>query len=194
MSVAATHTASPAPLAERAAAAAVVPAAVALLLARAALPGTPAARPWVLAAGYAAIAAAALVVPPPTTPAARRWTPRAALAVGVVAVAVVAVVTGPPPPVGRTSAALPLALLAAVAEEALFRRAAYDRLSRFGAPVAVAVTAAAFAVIHLPAYGVAAFPVDLGAGLLLSWQRWAGGTWTVPAVTHVVANLAAVLR
>jgi len=38
------------------------------------------------------------------------------------------------------------------------------------------------------------FPVDLGAGLLLSWQRWAGGSWGVPAATHAAANLLAVLR
>ena len=40
--------------------------------------------------------------------------------------------------------------------------------------------------------GVAAMPVDLGAALLLSWQRYASGRWTVPAVTHAVANLLAV--
>jgi hypothetical protein len=46
--------------------------------------------------------------------------------------------------------------------------------------------------VHLPAYGVAAMPVDLGAAMLLSWQRYACGRWTVPAVTHAVANLLAV--
>jgi hypothetical protein len=45
----------------------------------------------------------------------------------------------------------------------------------------------------VPLYGVAALPVDLGAGLLLSWQRWAAGTWTVPAATHAAANLLAVV-
>jgi membrane protease YdiL (CAAX protease family) len=80
-------------------------------------------------------------------------------------------------------------VLAAISEEALFRRAAYGRLLRFGAVSAVAGTAALFAVVHLPAYGSAALPVDLGAGLLLSWQRWAAGTWTVPAATHAFANV-----
>ena len=47
--------------------------------------------------------------------------------------------------------------------------------------------------MHVPLYGVAAFPVDLGAGLLLSWQRWASGTWTVPAATHTAANVLAVM-
>ncbi len=92
------------------------------------------------------------------------------------------------------AATLPLGVVAAVAEEALFRRAAYGRLLRYGAPVAVVASATLFALVHLPAYGVTALPVDVGAGLLLSWQRWASGTWAVPAATHAVANLAAVLR
>jgi len=53
-------------------------------------------------------------------------------------------------------------------------------------------SATLFALVHLPAYGTAALPVDLGAGLLLSWQRFASGRWTVPAATHAVANLLAV--
>jgi membrane protease YdiL (CAAX protease family) len=85
-----------------------------------------------------------------------------------------------------------VALLAAVAEEALFRRLLYDRLLRFGVMTAVVGSAVAFALVHLPAYGVAAMPVDLGAALLLSWQRYASARWTVPAVTHAVANLLAV--
>jgi len=85
-----------------------------------------------------------------------------------------------------------LAVVAAVAEEALFRRVLYDRLLRFGIVAAVGGTAVVFALVHLPAYGVAAMPVDLGAALLLSWQRYASGRWTVPAVTHAVANLLAV--
>jgi len=89
--------------------------------------------------------------------------------------------------------ALPLAILAAVAEEALFRRAAYGWLARSGALIAVVGSALLFAAIHLPLYGAVAFPVDLGAGLLLSWQRWASGTWTVPAATHAAANLLAVM-
>jgi membrane protease YdiL (CAAX protease family) len=58
--------------------------------------------------------------------------------------------------------------------------------------VAVGGTAVVFALVHLPAYGAAAMPVDLGAALLLSWQRYASGRWTVPAVTHAIANLLAV--
>jgi membrane protease YdiL (CAAX protease family) len=111
------------------------------------------------------------------------------LAVGLVAVVLAIVAGGRPVAAPYAAWALPLALLAAVAEEALFRRAAYGALQRRGAIVAVGATALAFALVHVPLYGVAAFPVDLGAGLLLSWQRWASGTWTVPAATHAVANL-----
>jgi membrane protease YdiL (CAAX protease family) len=91
--------------------------------------------------------------------------------------------------------AIPLTVIAAVAEEVLFRRVAYGWLLRWGAPVAVIGSALAFAVLHVPLYGIAVLPVDLGAGLLLSWQRWATGTWTVPAATHAAANvIATVLR
>ena len=67
-----------------------------------------------------------------------------------------------------------LALVAAVAEEALFRRVLYDRLLRFGVVAAVAGSAV-FALVHLPAYGVAAMPVDLGAALCCP------GSGTLPA-------------
>lgn len=94
--------------------------------------------------------------------------------------------------------AVPLVVLAAVAEEAFFRRVMYGAIERWvpgraAVPLAVLVSAALFAAIHVPLYGTAAIPLDLGAGLLLSWQRWASGTWTVPATTHVTANLLAVL-
>jgi membrane protease YdiL (CAAX protease family) len=116
----------------------------------------------------------------------------ATLGIGVAAVLAARVVGGPFPDrrVGVVAGAI--TVLAAVAEEALFRRVLYDRLLRSGVVAAVAGTAVVFALVHLPAYGVAAMPVDLGAALLLSWQRYASGGWTVPAVTHAVANLLAV--
>ncbi|HET6770026.1 MAG TPA: CPBP family intramembrane glutamic endopeptidase [Actinomycetota bacterium] len=79
--------------------------------------------------------------------------------------------------------------IAAVAEEAFFRKFLYGWLSRWGPAVAIVGSALAFAAVHLPLYGVAAFPIDLGAGLLFGWQRWATGSWTAPAATHVIANL-----
>jgi len=80
-------------------------------------------------------------------------------------------------------------VVAAVAEEAFFRRFAYAHLERFGASVAIAVTAFTFAVVHIPLYGAKVFWIDLGAGLVLGWQRWSSGDWTSPAATHVVANI-----
>jgi membrane protease YdiL (CAAX protease family) len=103
-------------------------------------------------------------------------------------------VAGSPPPFPFGPAAVALGSLAAVAEEAFFRRFLYGRLARLGAVAAVGGSALLFAMVHVPVYGVAAFWVDLGAGLLFSWQRWASGGWSVSASTHVVANLLAVMR
>jgi hypothetical protein len=126
----------------------------------------------------------------PATPDRARLSPAVVLSAGLAAVTLALATGGRPVAAPYATWALPLALLAAVAEEALLRRAAYGALQRHGAIVAVSITALAFALVHVPLYGVAAFPVDLGAGLLLSWQRWASGTWTVPAATHAAANLA----
>jgi membrane protease YdiL (CAAX protease family) len=171
---------------------AAVAAGLAFVLARPAL-GTVAASVPLLAAGYLAMAATALAAParaaveaaPPLG-----WA--VPLGIGLAAVALAGVVAGPAPPPRVGAVAAGLGLLAAVAEEALFRRLLYARLARYGAVAAVLGSATLFALVHLPAYGTAALPVDLGAGLLLSWQRFASGRWTVPAVTHAVANLLAV--
>jgi len=120
--------------------------------------------------------------------------PAWALGLGLAALAVAFRVAGPAAPSPWGAAALPLSVLSAVAEEALFRRVAYARLARFGAVVAVAGSALLFGLVHVPAYGLAALPVDVGAGLLFGWQRWASGTWTVPAATHALANALVVLR
>ena len=117
-----------------------------------------------------------------------------ALGLGLAAILLAARVVGHSVPSPWSAAALPLSLLAAVAEEALFRRVAYARLERLGAVVAIAGSALLFGLVHVPAYGIAALPVDVGAGLLLGWQRWASGTWTVPAATHAFANAVVVLR
>lgn len=131
-------------------------------------------------------------------PATAQATVRLPVAIGV-AVAGVAVFAGGRLLAGGRAAAPALAgyvvlnTLAAVAEEAFFRRLLYGLLVPHGAGVAVAGTAAAFAAVHLTVWGAWALPLDLAAGLLLSWQRWATGRWAVPAVTHAAANLLAVL-
>jgi CAAX prenyl protease-like protein len=83
--------------------------------------------------------------------------------------------------------------LAAVAEETFFRRLVYGLLEPQGTAVAVIGSAGAFALVHVTVWGVGVLPLDLAAGLLLSWQRAATGRWSVPAVTHVAANLLAAL-
>lgn len=86
-----------------------------------------------------------------------------------------------------------LGTLAAVAEEAFFRHFVYDALLPGGAALAVVGSALLFAVVHVTVYGWWVLPIDVAAGLVLSWQRWASGSWKVPAVTHVLANLLVVL-
>jgi membrane protease YdiL (CAAX protease family) len=172
---------------------------LAFLLARPAVAASPAALP-LLTAGYLVMTAAALAtaaggatLAAPAGGEGRAPVPWAvALAVGLAAVAGAGVVAGPMPDRRVGAAAAALGVLAAVAEEALFRRLLYARLLRLGTVAAVLGSAVGFALVHLPAYGTAALPVDLGASLLLSWQRFASGRWTVPAVTHAAANLLAV--
>jgi membrane protease YdiL (CAAX protease family) len=119
----------------------------------------------------------------------------AVLALGLLAAAAAALALRPVPPAPADAAAVLLGLAAAVAEEALFRQALYGLLAaRGGAALAVTGTALLFALVHVPFYGMAAFPVDLGAGLLFGWQRWSSGSWTVPAATHAAANLMVVIR
>ncbi|MBV8387541.1 MAG: CPBP family intramembrane metalloprotease [Acidimicrobiia bacterium] len=86
-----------------------------------------------------------------------------------------------------------LGSLAAVAEEVFFRHFVYDSLRPGGELVAVAGSAVLFALVHVTVYGWWVLPIDLAAGFVLSWQRWATGSWKVPAVTHVLANLLVVL-
>jgi membrane protease YdiL (CAAX protease family) len=176
------------------AATAVVVGGLAFLVGRLVVGGLPYAVP-LLAVGYLALAGAAVGVGERRTDRGPTRGPlgwKVPLVLGLVGVVGAGIVAGPVADRRVGGAAVGLALLAAVAEEALFRRVLYDRLLRFGAVAAVAGSAVLFGLVHLPAYGLAAMPVDIGAALLLGWQRYASGRWTVPAVTHAVANLLAV--
>jgi membrane protease YdiL (CAAX protease family) len=170
----------------------IVAAGSAVLLARPFVGVAPDARVLLFATAYLVLAATSLAVP--ATNERPRVPPSFVLGIGVASIVFASTIAGPSVPTPHASLALPLSLLAAVAEEALFRRVAYARLARFGALVAVAGSAILFGMVHLPAYGVAALPVDLGAGVLFGWQRWASGTWLVPAGTHAFANVAAIVR
>ena len=176
-----------------------------LLLLRSALLGNPRA-PMGLAGIYLALGAVSLAAtgqatsPTPTSfphgVRARAPLP-AVLGIGIGAVAVAAFLPGPRPAAGPmvlTPVAILLNSLAAVSEEAFFRRFLYGRLEQHGAAVAVGASALTFALIHVPIYGTSVFWLDLGAGLLFGWQRWASGRWEPSAATHVAANLLAVIR
>jgi hypothetical protein len=149
----------------------------------------------VLVLMFGAIGLASLAAEAPTER--PRMHPAAVLAIGIGAVWLAGLATGTPPPLPHTSLAIALALntMAAVAEEAFFHRFLYGRVvTRLGAGAAVALTALLFAAIHVPIYGASVFWVDLGAGLLFGWQRWASGSWTAPAATHAFANVLVTLR
>jgi len=123
-----------------------------------------------------------------STGSATTWWWLVVTAVGCAAFAAGRALTHPlaPPP---TAGVLSATVVAAVAEELLFRRLLYGCLARWGPAVAIAGSSAVFAAVHVPAYGAAVFLLDLAAGALLGWQRWASGGWTAPAVTHVLANV-----
>lgn len=170
----------------------VIAAGIAVLLVRPLVSAPAGSRVTLFAASYLTIGLASIAV---TLERERpHLAPGLALLWGFGAVVVATNVAGSPVPLPWSAAALPLSLLAAVAEEALFRRLAYARLEPFGAVVAIVSSAVLFGLVHVPAYGLTALPVDVGAGLLFGWQRWASGTWTVPAATHAVANALVVLR
>jgi len=77
--------------------------------------------------------------------------------------------------------------------EAFFRRLGYGALAYPGPVLAGLGSAVLFASVHVTVYGAWVLPLDLAAGLVLSWQRWATGSWAVPAVTHAAVNLLVVL-
>jgi membrane protease YdiL (CAAX protease family) len=114
-----------------------------------------------------------------------------AVLAGGTAVFVVGRVLGHAPAIAPFSHRLiPLTILAAVAEEAFFRRLVYGTLlDEGGAVFAVAASTVLFALVHISIYGLWVLPLDLAAGAVLGWQRWASGSWKIPAVTHVIANL-----
>lgn len=116
------------------------------------------------------------------------------LAIGIGAFAVGrALLAGSPPPAPATAFVVGLNTLAAVAEEAFFRRLVYGALLAAGPVAAVAGSALLFAAVHVTVYGFWVLPLDLAAGLLFGWQRQATGSWAVPAATHAAANVLVVL-
>ena len=126
-------------------------------------------------------------------PAARPPRVVAVLGAGVGAFALGRVLGGGHSPAAFTVPIVALNGLAAVAEEAFFRRLAYGLLSPGGPAFAIGASALVFALVHVTVYGWWVLPIDLAAGVLLGWQRAASGRWWVPAITHVVANVLVVV-
>jgi hypothetical protein len=83
--------------------------------------------------------------------------------------------------------------LAAVAEEAWFRRLCFGLLAPAGSAIAVAGSAVLFASVHVATYGFWILPLDLAAGALLGWQRAVSGSWGAAAVTHAIGNIVMLL-
>lgn len=131
--------------------------------------------------------------PGPETTHPRAGTVLGALAVGLAVVVGAGLFVGSRPTVALGARFVVLDIGAAIAEELFFRRFVYSWLRPAGASFAIVVTACVFALVHVTEYGWWVVPLDLAAGLLFGWQREASGTWTVPALTHVVANLMVVL-
>ncbi|MCA1693019.1 MAG: CPBP family intramembrane metalloprotease [Actinobacteria bacterium] len=161
------------------------------------------ARPWLLADDRAAVSPRLAVfltlgLAGALWPLRRRDEPSRrtvwpALALGCAAFGVGRLLVGLPPVASGLALALALNAIAAIAEEVFFRRLVYGLLLPRGTGAAVAGSAALFAVAHVTVWGLWVLPLDLAAGLVLSWQRAATGRWSVPAVTHVVANTLALL-
>lgn len=152
-------------------------------------------RAFILFGCYVAVGVIAIAATSTSTAVANapRATRAAVAAVGIGAIAAARVLTGPAPARPVDAVGLGLGICAAVAEEALFRGLLFRRLEHRGPAVAISASALLFAAIHVPLYGTFAFLTDLGAGALLGWQRWASGSWGVPAATHAFANVLAVL-
>jgi membrane protease YdiL (CAAX protease family) len=115
------------------------------------------------------------------------------LLLGVAAFIVGRLIGGGTAPASPTTKIVALNTLAAVAEEAFFRRLVYGALAAWGPAIAVTGSALLFALVHLTVYGAWVLPIDFAAGLLFGWQRWASGSWRIPAITHVLANVLVVV-
>jgi membrane protease YdiL (CAAX protease family) len=164
--------------------------------------GVLAARPALLASAprpatalaciFTALLGFGLSAPLPPAPFVATRTPRAfvlATGVGVLAFAVGRVLIGGHAPTSATFAAIAANTLAAISEEVWFRRLGYGLLAPAGPGFAITATSVLFAAVHVSTYGFAILPLDLAAGALLGWQRAVTGSWTAPALTHVLANL-----
>ena len=120
----------------------------------------------------------------------------AGLAAGLVLVGISLVTRWPGPwvafdPAGSFAPWAAVTVLVAVGEEAILRGALFAAVEDCGGVVlALLVTSAAFALLHVPLYGWHVVPLDLGVGLFLGGLRILTGGVAAPATAHAVADLA----
>ena len=115
--------------------------------------------------------------------------------VGIALVGPVLAGTSTVPGLGRPAAPfLPWAaitLIVASAEEVLLRGVLLDRVRRAGGlAVAVVLTSAVFALMHVPMYGWHVVPLDFAVGLGLAGLRLTTRSLVAPVAAHSVADLA----
>jgi membrane protease YdiL (CAAX protease family) len=115
------------------------------------------------------------------------------VAVGIAAFSAARVLVGGHAPARLTLPVVLANTLAAIAEEAWFRRLCFGLLAPAGSVIAVAGSAALFAAVHVSTYGFWILPLDLAAGVLLGWQRSVTGSWGASAVTHAIGNVVVLL-
>mgnify|MGYP002402362339 CR=1 FL=1 len=79
----------------------------------------------------------------------------------------------------------------AIAEEVVLRGVLFTSLTSVAGPgIALAVSSAAFALLHVPLYGWQAVPVDLAVGFMLGGLRLLTGGIAASATAHAIADLA----
>ena len=147
-----------------------------------------------LVALFGALLLIGVAWPVPDSGPATRWPIMLVVAaIGILAFACGRILGGGHAPSQLTMRVVVLGSLAAVAEEAFFRRLLYGVFARNGPTAALVASTVLFALVHVSVYGWWVLPIDLAAGAVLGWQRLASGSWRVPAITHVLANLLVVI-
>jgi membrane protease YdiL (CAAX protease family) len=117
---------------------------------------------------------------------------------GLVAVALAGASAGEPSiPAGLARPASPfvpwavVTVVVAAAEEAILRGLLFGRIRMAGGTlVALLLTSAVFALMHVPLYGWHVVPLDLAVGLVLGGLRIATRGVAAAAVAHALADLA----
>lgn len=130
---------------------------------------------------------------PPAHSAVRGWAALPAIGIGlVIGAALVAPAAGAGwsarPLAGFWQWGAAVAVIATLEEGVIRGRLQGAWAQEAGLPIAWLASAITFAAIHLPMYGLGAFPIDFAAGLVLAGLRTATGRVLPCAVAHTVAD------